>query len=84
MPNPFNPTTTIHLSLQASAWISVAVFDIAGRNIKNLHNATMQAGGHKLTWTGLNETGKAMPAGVYNIIVRTSSSILVKKATLLK
>lgn len=83
-PNPFNPQTAIRFALITPAKVSVAVYDMVGKKVKTVNSALLCAGDHTLFWNGENSTGKAMPAGVYNIVVQTPSFSVVKKATLLK
>jgi hypothetical protein len=49
-PNPFNPTTTIHYSLNKNANVEVSIYDIAGRLITTLINEFQIAGYHSITW----------------------------------
>ncbi len=59
-PNPFNPTTTISFSLNTDAFVTLRVYDMLGREVSTLVNATMQAGQHFTNWGGANT-----PSGVY-------------------
>ncbi len=45
-PNPFNPTTIIRWQSEASAYTSIRVFDILGRDIAVLHDEYTPAGSH--------------------------------------
>lgn len=43
-PNPFNPSTTISFELPNSAFLTVQVFDISGRQIAELYNGNSASG----------------------------------------
>ncbi len=49
-PNPFNPTTTISLSLKQSGLIKVSVYDMQGRRVADLFEGTKAAGEHVVSW----------------------------------
>jgi hypothetical protein len=68
-PNPFNPRTTIELTLPAgsgSVPVEVAVFDLRGRRVIQLFGGPLAAGlRHGFTWDGRDDSGRAVPSGVY-------------------
>ena len=43
-PNPFNPTTTVQFDLPATADVSIAVFDLLGRQVLEIPAQTLEAG----------------------------------------
>jgi N-acetylneuraminic acid mutarotase len=59
-PNPFNPTTTIRFELPKSAFISLKIFDLLGREIITLVNEKRPAGEYAVEWNG-----KGLPSGIY-------------------
>ncbi len=65
-PNPFNPSTTLSYELQAPATVSLTIYDVAGKTVKQLVAAESRAGGfHDVLWDGRDETGRVAAAGVY-------------------
>ncbi|MEJ2721755.1 MAG: FlgD immunoglobulin-like domain containing protein, partial [bacterium] len=68
-PNPFNPSTTLAIELDAPAGVTVAVFDAAGRLVKRLWKGPLTAGAHRLEWNGSNETGQPVASGVYFAVI---------------
>ncbi|MCP4549935.1 MAG: S8 family serine peptidase [bacterium] len=64
-PNPFNPTTTIGYSLNATGPISLRIFDINGRLVRELVNDMQTAGDHTAVWNGRDDSGHALPSGLY-------------------
>jgi hypothetical protein len=66
VPNPFNPMTTIRFDLAQSGHVRLRLYDVAGRLVRTLVDAEMQAGrDQRLVWDGRGETGERLASGVY-------------------
>jgi len=59
-PNPFNPTTVIRYQLPAAASVTLAVYDVLGREVTVLVNDRRDAGVHEVQFDGAN-----LASGVY-------------------
>ena len=59
-PNPFNPQTTIRISLQEDAHIRLTVYDVLGREIMVLVDGIRLAGTHEARFDG-----SRLPSGLY-------------------
>ncbi len=64
-PNPFNAGTTIRFDLPEAVHVRLAVYDLLGRRMSTLVDATVQAGTHAATWNGTNGTGNQVASGIY-------------------
>ncbi|MCK4653887.1 MAG: carboxypeptidase regulatory-like domain-containing protein [Candidatus Cloacimonetes bacterium] len=64
-PNPFNPTTTISFSLEEPCHVTLAVFNIKGKKIRDLVDAELKAAYHSITWNGKDNNDKPASSGVY-------------------
>ena len=64
-PNPFNPSTSLRFVLAAPGEVEVSIFDPSGRRVRVLHRGPAPAGERRLDWDGLDDSGAALPAGVY-------------------
>lgn len=64
-PNPFNPQTTVKLSLDRAGSVVVGVFDLAGRRVADLHNGLLDQGEHQWVWNGMSNAGVPQSGGVY-------------------
>jgi hypothetical protein len=51
-PNPFATTATIRFALPQEADVDVVVFDLLGREVARLVDATRPAGFHEVQWDG--------------------------------
>jgi hypothetical protein len=83
-PNPFNPSTTIRYSLKERQWVSIKVYDAAGRLVRTLVDGERPAGLQRVTWYGVNNNGVGVASGVYFIKMRAAGFEEVRKATFLK
>jgi uncharacterized membrane protein len=64
-PNPFNPTTTIALSLDRAQNVRLDIFDARGRLVRVLHDGALAAGRNELQWNGRDDRGMQAASGVY-------------------
>ena len=47
-PNPFNPSTTIYFSLNKRGSVTLKLFDVLGREVKEIFKGDMEAGKHSM------------------------------------
>lgn len=78
-PNPFNPTTTIEYELPEKIRVQLTIYDILGREVKELVNEVQDAGKYKIHF---NANGLA--SGVYIYRLLTDKYAKAKKMILLK
>jgi len=65
-PNPFNPVTTIGISLTQDAVVTLRVFNILGQELNVLTlNQPLSSGRHRFIWAGKDSRGNPLPSGVY-------------------
>jgi hypothetical protein len=64
-PNPFNPSTEISYSLEQSCHVQLAIFNLAGQQIKSLINAKQPRGQYSVTWQGTDEQKNPVASGIY-------------------
>ncbi|MBM4131623.1 hypothetical protein FJ250_11460 [bacterium] len=86
-PNPFNPRTTVGLTLARSGRAELAVYDLRGRRVRQLLDAQLAAGPHAdlVTWDGLDDGGLALPSGAYVLRLAVDGrSAGARKVTLLR
>jgi hypothetical protein len=83
-PNPFNIETAIEFRTGRSSPVSVAIYDINGRKVKQLLNETMPAGNHRLQWRGTNGRGNTVASGVYLVRITAGTEEISRRITLVK
>lgn len=64
-PNPSRDGSQIDFELGRSGSVRLAVYDAAGRLVRDLLNAELEAGPHAISWDGLDGSGQRAAAGVY-------------------
>ena len=80
-PNPFNPSTRIGFDLPVSGRVLLSVFDSRGRRIATLHEGHAAAGPLLFEWDGRDDSGLALPGGVYLFRLESRQGGLTHTAT---
>jgi len=83
-PNPFNPRTTVVLSLERDAEVSAVVYDVLGRRVARLWNGKMRRGVNTIQWKGLNDRGEQVGSGVYVMKIEAGGVVRTLKLELVK
>ena len=83
-PNPFNPTTTLHLQLPTSGPVSLTIYNLAGQAIRSLVHRSLEAGYHTFEWDGRDQHGYPVASGVYLYRLQASQQVLVNKMALIR
>ncbi len=78
-PNPFNPATTINFDLPVSAYVSLMIYDLNGKQVMNVINENKSSGKYSV-----NIDASALPSGVYFYRLNASGFVSMKKMILLK
>jgi hypothetical protein len=78
-PNPFNSSITIQYSLPHNEKVSIQLFDIQGRFVKEILNARINAGEHSFTLNNLT-----LSSGTYFIRIESKNNYDSKKIIFLK
>lgn len=65
-PNPFNPETTIEFVLPKAASVSLGIYDLNGRLVRQLITSEHHGPGKfQHTWDGLSNSGERVASGIY-------------------
>ena len=83
-PNPFNPTTTIAYDLPVSVDVRLIVYDVNGREVRELVNTRQPAGRQSIVWDGRNAQGTTVASGVYFYRLKAGSFVQTKKMVMIK
>ncbi len=78
-PNPFNPGTAIAFSIPSKSFVSLKVFDLAGREVSTVISEELPPGNYSRQW---NATGLA--SGIYMYRLETGTFAETKKMVLIK
>ncbi len=83
-PNPFNPTTIISYTLPSSKKVILTIYNVLGERIRTLVDDVETAGAHKVTWDGLDESGRKVSAGTYIYRLQTNEFTQTRKMAFVK
>ena len=83
-PNPFNPSTIISYDIPLTSDVTIDVYDMRGRMIRNLVSKTQSAGHYFVVWHGSDHFGNNVGAGVYIYQLRAGNKTLSQKMILMK
>lgn len=64
-PNPARVSTVLSFRVEREAPVSLAVYDLSGRQVRTLWSGSMASGGHELTWDGRDDQGRTVSTGTY-------------------
>lgn len=64
-PNPFNPSTTIRYTIPFTGKVTICIYNVLGEKVATLVDAFLPPGSHSVIWNPADESGKAVPSGVY-------------------
>lgn len=78
-PNPFNPSTTISYEIPASNFVSLKIYDMMGKEVANLVNATQEAGFYTVKFDA-----SKLASGVYFYKLQANDFTATKKLMLMK
>ena len=78
-PNPFNPQTTFTLSLREPSHVRIAVYDVLGRQVAQLHEGLLSANSHTFSFDASH-----LASGTYLLRVDCEHLVETQRLLLLK
>ena len=79
-PNPFNPSTIINYNVSKASFITLKVYDIAGRDVKTLINANLAPGKYSMDFDA-----SSLSTGIYfYIMLADGQKVDTRKMVLVK
>ena len=79
-PNPFNPATTIPVSVAAGAGdVDLTIYNVLGQPVRYVWAGPLAAGEHRLTWDGRDGQGQPVAAGVYVVRLHQGNQTRIRK-----
>jgi predicted GH43/DUF377 family glycosyl hydrolase len=84
-PNPFNPATKIAYEVPGRGRVTLRVYDVNGKLVRELVDDEQPAGPHAVTWNGQDSAGRRVVSGVYlyrltfdGAVVNTRKMLMLK------
>jgi FlgD Ig-like domain len=78
-PNPFNASISIAYEIKKTEVVHLKIYNINGKEVKNLVNRTEHHGFYKIKWDGKNNQGISISGGIYFVHIQTGNSIQTRK-----
>ena len=83
-PNPFNGATRIRFELPAAESVRLDIFDVSGRLVRRLLEATLSPGSHDVDWDGRTNGMESSPSGVYLCRLQAGGEVVEQRMLLLR
>jgi hypothetical protein len=83
-PNPFNPSTHIRFQLHQQGLVKLAIYDLLGREVRQLVDEEKQSGEYVAVWDGRDDRGQSVSSGIYLYRFVAGNTILTRKMVHLK
>ena len=79
-PNPFNPATTIPVSVAVGAGeVDLTIYNVLGQPVRRVWAGSLAAGEHRLAWDGRDTQGQPVAAGVYLYRLQVGDQTRIRK-----
>jgi len=78
-PNPFRDGLTINYNLTGDTHVSLVIYDLNGRVVRQLVNEYQHEGYHQVLWDALNSNGNSLNNGIYILKIETASGSEISK-----
>jgi len=73
-PNPFNPTTTIALTLPSKSYVTLKVFTVLGKEVATLVDGAKKAGSYQVRWNA-----NRFASGIYIYRIKAGNQTISKR-----
>ncbi len=83
-PNPFNSSTIITYETVQPGNVTLKIYDLLGREVRELVNRFQEPSRYKVHWDGKNNQGKDVASGIYFYLLRAGDVKQAKKMLLIK
>jgi len=83
-PNPFNTSTMISYLLVTNNKIELSIYNLMGKEVKQLVNEEQSAGEYQITWNGKDNNEKEVSSGIYIAVLTSGKFKKSIKLTLIR
>ncbi|NNF06618.1 MAG: T9SS type A sorting domain-containing protein [Candidatus Eisenbacteria bacterium] len=81
-PNPAKLNASIPFAVGATQDITLEIYDVTGRKVMTLAEASFEPGQYNINWNGQNSSGQRVSPGVYYYVLQSRSDRQSKKIVL--
>ena len=79
MPNPARGTTLLRFTVPAEQEVTLAAFDVQGRQVRALRSGAHSPGAYSVTWDFTSDGGSRLPAGVYLVKLTAGDQVFTQR-----
>ncbi|MCK5407580.1 MAG: hypothetical protein KAJ37_09005 [Candidatus Krumholzibacteria bacterium] len=88
-PNPFNPQTELHVTLnesfyQAGQMLSIRIYDVRGALVRELYASRPAGPDVRVRWDGRDGAGRRVASSTYFGVVEAGGSVVSQKLSMIK
>ncbi|MDZ7319060.1 MAG: T9SS type A sorting domain-containing protein, partial [candidate division KSB1 bacterium] len=83
-PNPFNSVTEISYQLLQASHVTLAIYDLLGRELRTLIDGEQTGGKHLVRWNGEDANGQPLASGIYICRLKAGSFVSSRKLLLVR
>jgi hypothetical protein len=84
VPNPFNPRTTLIVELPEAAEVCVRIFDLRGREVRELFRGGLESGATPIIFDGTDHRGRALSSGTYLAVLEAGDYRAARRLALVR
>jgi hypothetical protein len=84
MPNPVRSATTVRFGLPETGPVSLRVYSVHGKLVRELAGSVYPAGYHELAWDTRDAAGRPVAAGFYTLRLETRGDVLQRKLVVVR
>lgn len=84
VPNPSRGMAVIRYTVGVERLVQVQIYDLAGREVRVLVNASQKPGRYSLRWDGRDDRGSLLGSGVYLCRLRSGDYVSSEKLLLMR
>jgi hypothetical protein len=84
MPNPSGGAVELAFSVPRAGHARLAIFDVAGRCVRSLLDARVDAGDRSVRWNGREASGDHVPAGLYFSVLTFEGSRVSRRVVVVE
>jgi len=83
-PNPFSQLCNIVVKMKEAGEITLSVFDLRGRKLGVIRQATLSGGTHQFTWDGRLDNGTELHSGLFFLQAKQQQYCSLRKVLIVK
>jgi hypothetical protein len=83
-PNPFGASTSLEFSITGESHVTLGLYDVEGRRVRNLIDEVVPGGWSSSVWDGTDDAGRPLPSGVYFSRLSAAGRCLTGKLVLVR